>query len=325
MDWDDLRLTLALVEHGNLKSAARSLQLDYSTVWRQVQRLEAQVGGRLYVRLRGRVQPTSLGRQLAERTREIERLVTSAQALGRGVQRAVGELRVSTADMLLGAFVLPTLRRLGLEAPDLRVSLEVSPESRNVSRLEVDAAIRLGASHGEAVVEVPLGEIGFGAYGVPELAARWRDREIASWPLLTLQRRWNSFPTMRWLVAHVPAVRSRSEFDTMMSMAEATEAGLGIGLLPHGAAVRSGRLVSLPLPAAIESMPMSVVYHPDMRADGRIRALIAAASREARERRHLLLHGSASPRPWPRESAKRRNGSERTDRRRDASIATSRP
>jgi DNA-binding transcriptional LysR family regulator len=305
MDWSDLRLVLALLTQGNLKAAARSLDLDYSTVWRHVQRLEAKVGGRLYVRLRGHVQPTALGRQLAERAREIERLLVSAQALGTGAQQAVGELHLATADMLLGPLVLPVVRRLGLEAPDLRVSLEVSPEARNVGKLEVDAAIRIGDSRSESVVEVSLGEIGFGAYAVPELARRWRDREIATWPVLTLQRRWGRFTTMRWLAAHAPAARSSGEFDTMMSMAEATEAGVGIGLLPHGVAVRSGRLVPLALPAAIEPTLLTLVYHPDMRSDGRIRALVAAASREARERRNLLLHGSAPPGPWRRERSER--------------------
>lgn len=83
----------------------------------------------------------------------------------------------------------------------------------------------------------------------------------------------------------------------MMSMAEATEAGLGVGLLPHGVAARSGRLAPMVLPAPIEPTRLALVYHPDMRADGRICALVAAASREARERRNLLLHGSAAVGP----------------------------
>jgi len=96
--------------------------------------------------------------------------------------------------------------------------------------------------------------------------------------VLTLQQRWGRFTTMRWLTAHAAAARSVGEFDTMMSLAEATEAGLGIGLLPHGVAVRSGRLVPLALPAAIEPTRLTLVYHPDMRTDGRIRALVTAAS-----------------------------------------------
>lgn len=295
MDWTDLRLLLALWTHGNLKAAARALALDYSTVWRHVQRLEAAAGGRLFVRLRGSVQPTALGRELADRAREIERLLVSARALGTGARQAVGDLHVATADMLLGPFVLPVLRRLGVEAPELRVSLEVSPEARDVGRLEVDAAIRIGGATSDEVVEVPLGLVGFGAYAMPELVRRWRLRPVANWPLLTLQQRWSRFTTMRWLAAQAPTARSSGEFDTMMSMTEAAEAGLGIGLLPHGVAVRSGRLVPLALPVGIEPARLSLVYHPDMRTDGRIRALVAAATHEARERRQLLLHGSAPP------------------------------
>jgi hypothetical protein len=62
-------------------------------------------------------------------------------------------------------------------------------------------------------------------------------------------------------------------------------------------AARSGRLVPLALPAPIEPTRLTLVDYPDMRADGRIHALVAAASHEARERRNLLLHGSALSRP----------------------------
>jgi hypothetical protein len=64
--------------------------------------------------------------------------------------------------------------------------------------------------------------------------------------------------------------------------------------LPHGVAVRSGRLVPLALPTPIEPTRLSLVYHPDMRRDGRIRALVAAASLEARARSNLLLRGTTA-------------------------------
>lgn len=291
MDWTDLRLLLTLLTEGSLKGAARALGQDYTTVWRHVQSLEESLGGRVFVRLHGRIQLTSIGRELAERAREIERLIVSAQALGTGTQRATGQLRVGTADMLLGPIVLPIIRTLKREAPELTLSLEVSPVVRNVAQLEVDAAIRVGESASEAVIEVSLGQMGFGAYALPEVARAWQGRDIQRWPLLTLHARWAHFPTSRWLASHAPAARSVGEFDTMMSMAEATEAGLGVGLLPHAVASRSGRLVLMSLLAPIETTRLTMVYHPDMRNDGRIRALVAAARFEAKERRRLLLHG----------------------------------
>jgi DNA-binding transcriptional LysR family regulator len=291
MNWIDLRLLLTLLTEGSLKGAARTLGQDYTTVWRHVQRLEERLGARVFVRLHGRIQLTSIGRELAERAREIERLIVSAQALGTGTQRAMGQLRVGTADMLLGPIVLPVFRTLKREAPELTLSLEVSPLVRNVAQLEVDAAIRLGQAAGESVVEVALGQLGFGAYAAPSMSQAWQGRDVRRWPLLTLHKRWSDFPTSRWLASHAPAARSVGEFDTMMSMAEATEAGLGVGLLPHAVAARSGRLVLMPLPSPIETARLTMVYHPDMRNDGRIRALVAAARFEAKERRDLLLHG----------------------------------
>jgi len=291
MDWIDLRLLLTLLTEGSLKGAARALGQDYTTVWRHVQRLEARLGTRVFVRLHGRIRLTSIGQQLAERAREIERLIASAQAIGSGSQQAVGQLRVGTADMLLGPIVLPIVRNLRRTAPQMRLSLEVSPQSRNVAQLEVDAAIRIGGSSSEAVVEVSLGQMGFGAYALPEVAQAWQGREPPLWPFLTLHARWSSFPTSRWLAGQAPLAMSAGEFDTMMAMAEATEAGLGIGLLPHSVAARSGRLVAMPLSTLIEPTRIVLIYHPDLRNDGRIRALLAAARFEAQERRNLLLHG----------------------------------
>lgn len=291
MDWSDLHLLLTLLTAGSLKGAAKALNQDYSTVWRHVQQLEARLGSRVFVRMHGKIQLTSVGRQLAERAREIERLIVSAQAIGTASKRPIGRLRVGTADMLLGSFVLPVTRVLKRKAPDLTVSLQVSPQLRNVAQLEVDAAIRVGESISESVVEVSLGQVGFGAYALPELSRVCDRRDPSRWPFLTLHERWSQFPTSRWLTTHAPGAHSAGDFDTMMSLAEATEAGLGVGLLPHSVAARTGRLVPMTLAAPIDPTRLVLVYHPDMREDGRIRALVAAARFEAKERRNLLMYG----------------------------------
>jgi DNA-binding transcriptional LysR family regulator len=290
VDWDDMRLVLAMLREGNLKSAARVLQMDYTTIWRQVRRLEDRVGTRLFVRLRGRVQPTTAGRELADKAREIEQLMASARAIGTGSNEPAGEIRMTTADMLLGSVVLPVLRTLRRGSPRLHVALEVSPAVRSIARLEADAAIRLGGAAKNEVM-VSLGRLGYGAYATEDIARRFRERPIDGWPMLVFVRNWSSFPTMAWLAIYGPAARPVGEFDTMMSLAEAVEAGLGVGILPHCVAARSGRLVPLPVPAEIATSTVSLVYHPDLRNDGRIRALVRAARHEARERRSLLLYG----------------------------------
>ena len=43
MDWDDLRIGLAISRAGSLSGAARVLKLNHATVWRRLKALEAKI------------------------------------------------------------------------------------------------------------------------------------------------------------------------------------------------------------------------------------------------------------------------------------------
>ena len=44
MNWEDVRIFLALAEHGSLSATARRLEVDHTTVARRVSALEAAIG-----------------------------------------------------------------------------------------------------------------------------------------------------------------------------------------------------------------------------------------------------------------------------------------
>ena len=50
MNWDDLRLFLAVARTGSISGAARQLEVQHSTVSRRMRRLEEQLGARLIER-----------------------------------------------------------------------------------------------------------------------------------------------------------------------------------------------------------------------------------------------------------------------------------
>ena len=50
MDWDDLRIFLAVVRAESLSGAGRGLKIDPATVGRRVARLEESVGARLFTK-----------------------------------------------------------------------------------------------------------------------------------------------------------------------------------------------------------------------------------------------------------------------------------
>ena len=52
LDWDDLRVVLAVFRQGTLSGAARSLGVTHSTVFRRLGAIEQQMGARLFERFR---------------------------------------------------------------------------------------------------------------------------------------------------------------------------------------------------------------------------------------------------------------------------------
>ena len=50
MDWDDLRIFLAVARQESLSAAGRALKIDPATVGRRIARLEDAIGARLFAK-----------------------------------------------------------------------------------------------------------------------------------------------------------------------------------------------------------------------------------------------------------------------------------
>jgi DNA-binding transcriptional LysR family regulator len=62
MEWDDLRIVLAVFRESTLSGAARRLGVTHSTVFRRLGAIEQQMGARLFERFRDGYVPTPLAR-----------------------------------------------------------------------------------------------------------------------------------------------------------------------------------------------------------------------------------------------------------------------
>ena len=151
MDWDDLRLFLAVARAESLSGAGRALRLDPATVGRRVARLEEALAARLFVK-----SPQGYGL-----TEEGQRLLAHAERAEQTMQGAVEDLRAGgaeggiTGQIRIGApdgcanYLLPkVLRDICDENPGLEVQIVALPRVFNLSRREADMAI--GVSRPEA-------------------------------------------------------------------------------------------------------------------------------------------------------------------------------
>ncbi|MDW3181848.1 LysR family transcriptional regulator [Roseobacter sp.] len=95
LNWDDLRILLAIVRSGSLTRASVMLGIDQSTAGRRLSALEAALGTTLFLRSKTGIIPTEIGEKLIVHAVEIERRAdTIAEVAAAPEEGPVGQLQI---------------------------------------------------------------------------------------------------------------------------------------------------------------------------------------------------------------------------------------
>ncbi|MFT3838862.1 MAG: LysR family transcriptional regulator [Myxococcaceae bacterium] len=273
MNWDDLRFVLVLSRVGSLARAAKSLEVDHTTVGRRIAAAEASLGLRLFTRTtRGYVATAEAERLIASMQRveeaalEVER---GAQATGSTLE---GNIRVTSPETFGVVYLAPRLAAFGLEHPGLTIELLPGGEVLDLGRRQAEVAIRGFRTQHESLAVKRVGSVAYGLYASVEYLKR-RPLETAAQltrhPVLTT----DSGPETRWLKALNPRARATFVSTLSLSLAAAARASAGVAVLPRylGDADALLRLVSMP---GAVSEPLWLTCHRDLRQSPRVRALL---------------------------------------------------
>jgi DNA-binding transcriptional LysR family regulator len=140
-----LRAFLIALEEGSLNRAAARLRMSQSALSRQMQALEAEIGGALLERTTGGVRPTDAGYALANSLRsvlaEYDAAIAEARRLARG-QRDL--IRVGYLGSAAQMFLDPALSAMRRTHPDVKVKLlDLSPGEQITAlrKGEIDVAL----------------------------------------------------------------------------------------------------------------------------------------------------------------------------------------
>lgn len=152
MDWDDLRIFLAVAREESLSRAGRRLGMDASTVGRRVARLETALGRVLFAKTPQGYAVTPEGAALVPHAEAAE---LAAQAAAESFTQTLGgQLRIGAPDGCAN-YLLPQLAgRLMDEHPGLDIQIVALPRVFNLSRREADMAIAVSRPQtGRAAVQ----------------------------------------------------------------------------------------------------------------------------------------------------------------------------
>ncbi|MFN7224878.1 MAG: LysR family transcriptional regulator [Paracoccaceae bacterium] len=143
MDWDDLRVFLAVARSESLSGAGKRLALDPATVGRRIARLEESTGARLFLKSPQGYALTEEGAKLVSHAEAAEVAMTGAQeALTGGTGAGLaGQIRLGAPDGCANYILPQVIRAICDENPSLEVQIVALPRVFNLSRREADMAI----------------------------------------------------------------------------------------------------------------------------------------------------------------------------------------
>lgn len=142
MEWDDLRIVLAVFREGTLSGAARRLGVTHSTVFRRLGAIEEQMGARLFERFRDGYVPTPAGETAAKAAARLEdEVLTLERRLSGQDQKPSGIVRITTTDTL-GTILMRHLPAMRAVHPEIQFEIAISNSMANLTRREAEIAIR---------------------------------------------------------------------------------------------------------------------------------------------------------------------------------------
>ncbi|GGE03515.1 transcriptional regulator, LysR family [Gemmobacter megaterium] len=142
MDWDDLRVFLAVARAESLSGAGRVLKCDAATVGRRIARLEEGLGAKLFIKSPQGYALTDAGGRLMPHAEQAEQAMAAAsEDLGGVAGQLTGQLRIGAPDGSAN-YLLPQVCAAICDAnPGLEIHIVALPRVFNLSRREADMAI----------------------------------------------------------------------------------------------------------------------------------------------------------------------------------------
>jgi DNA-binding transcriptional LysR family regulator len=137
---------LAVATEGSFAQVAKQQGVAVSSVTRKIERLEAELGTRLFNRSSRRVQLTDAGEQFLPHARNMLAELAEARDSLASLNSDPRELLTVTARATFGRlFVVPAVVSFVDRFPSIEVNLHVGDQYVDLSEQRVDVAIRIGA------------------------------------------------------------------------------------------------------------------------------------------------------------------------------------
>jgi DNA-binding transcriptional LysR family regulator len=277
MDWNDVRIFLAIAREGTLGRAASQVGQTQPTIGRRLRMLEASVGQTLFQR-------TADGFVLTEEGSAVlataERMEDEAHAFERALagkqQQLTGLLRISSSDWF-GVHVLTPVVAEFLRVNPL-VSIELVTDSRrlNLARRDADLLFRITPFDEADVIQRKFIKMDYALYGPLNIVPPQRG-DGAGYALLTMDSAFETLPDVKWLREVLPNAHVAFGSNNREAQARMCAERGGLAVLPCPLGDNTAGIERIDLGEAPPGRDVWFGYHRDLRRLGRLRAFLDLA------------------------------------------------
>jgi DNA-binding transcriptional LysR family regulator len=293
MDWDKLQYFLTVAQQGTLARAGAALQVDATTVSRQVSALEAALQQTLFERAPGGFNLTAAGRALVPHAEAMAAAAARIRSAEGGNTALSGQLRVSVSEGFGNSFIAPRLAGFVAAHPELEIDLVASSGFLNPSRREADMAVLLARPRKGPLITRKLSDYSLGLYA-PAHRPDWQEA-VATTPLSRAGVPVIGYvpdilyaPELDYLGEIEPGLRAGVRSSSILAQRRMIAGGAGVGVLPCFLAAGDPALVRV-RPDQVIARAFWLALHRDVAPQPRIRAFIDWLDSEVRESRGLFV------------------------------------
>jgi DNA-binding transcriptional LysR family regulator len=292
MNWDDIRIFLAVARAGQILGAARRLGLNHATVARRITALESELRAQLLTRRPSGTELTRAGEEFLLAAERMEAEMLGARALvGDASVSISGTVRIGAPDGFGVAFLAPRLGELTRRHPDLSIELVPVPRSFSLSRREADIAVTVERPDHGRLVAARLVDYALGLYASKAyLEARGMPKsqvELSAHNLIGYVEDLLAAQSLNYGAELFGNAKPTFAVSSALGQLEAVRSGAGIAIL-H-------RFIARPHPELVEVLPQIslsrayfIVYHESMRTLRRITAVTQFIAEIVERERHIF-------------------------------------
>ncbi len=276
--WEDLRAFLICARYQSFRNAADALGLTGTTLMRKIDRLEEELGFKLFLRDQSGLSLSEEGRGLLVEVQEMERLSFNIFRRATAKAETGGMVRVAVTEGPGNFWVMPRLIDFQKTYRKITVDLRCAMAQADVARLEADIAIQFEQPPNPDLIVTKLGRLHIyafvseqyrNAYGVPTSLADLKNHRIIRQHGVQLDE------TGYARILGLQSLEGIVGISTNSSVAVlyAVERGAGIGFLPTSAVALGAPLVAVDLGVNYH-MDLWLTYHKEFKNSERHKIVV---------------------------------------------------